>query len=172
VLSPGSWRRSGGSGKQSLEAPIGSGLQYRFGPQVQVLDQAEGADLTLSGRVTVGRDFDDQQGYLLAEAVVSRRVGSTFDITVNPLVIESGGRSLASVGVGARIGVGSVALLPEGRGSFTGEGAVWALGLRLPTVGGIKADLFLTNAGSTLGLGRVLPDPAGARVGLTMGAMF
>lgn len=155
-----------------MEAPIGSGLQYRFGPQVQVLDQAEGADLTLSGRVTVGRDIDDQQGYLLAEAVASRGFGSTLEITVDPLVIESGGRSLASVGVGARIGVGPVVLLPEGRGSFTGERPLWALGLRLPTVGRIQADLFLSNAGSTLGLGRVLPDPAGARVGLTMGAMF
>lgn len=152
------------------EADIGNGYQIRFGPQLQVLAQDDGDPVSLAGRVTAGRDLNDQQGYLLAEVVGERRFGPDFEVALDPLVMQSGGRSLASVGVGARIPLGPMDLVPEWRASFSGEPSVWTLGVRLPLLSRLTTDVFTTNAGSTLGLGRMLADPGGARLGLSLNA--
>ena len=161
-------RIQGPDAERIMERPIGGGYQYRFGPQLMLLDQAEGMPLSVVGRVTLGRDLEDQQGYLLGEAVAVRELRPGLALVLNPVFIQSGGRSLATVGVAARLPVAAFGVLPEWRGSLSGDPSVWALGLRLPELGRLLADVFLTNAGSTLGLGRLLADPDGARVGLTL----
>jgi hypothetical protein len=149
---------------------IGDGFQYRFGPQIVFIDQTEGARFSLSGRTTVGRDFADQEGYLLIEAVVNRKLNSGVSFSLNPLAVQSGGRSLAAFGLGARVPVGDFAALSEWTASLSGERSTWGIGLRLPRRGRLLADVFVANVGGTLDLGRIVGDPRGARVGLTLNA--
>jgi hypothetical protein len=149
---------------------IGDGFQYRFGPQIVFIDQTEGARFSLSGRATVGRDFADQEGYLLIEAVVNHKLNSGVSFSLNPVAVQSGGRSLAAFGLGARVPVGDFAVLPEWTASFSGERSTWAIGLRVPRRGRLVADVFVANVGGTLDLGRMVGDARGARVGLTLNA--
>jgi hypothetical protein len=163
-----------------LESGVASSWEYRIAGQLALADEAEGDALSWSHRVSIGRDWDDQQGYLLAEIIASRRAGRGLRLVVNPLVAHTGGRSPVSVGVGARVSAGPLALLPEWRGSFTGERPVWSLGLApggrrgLPGPGrwGLDVRLFVTNAAGPRELGRVLADPRGFRVGAVLGVGF
>lgn len=165
-------RIRGAAPEEILEADIGNAWQYRFGPQLQLLSQGDGHPLSLSARMTVGRDVDDQQGYLLGEAIVERLLAKRLRLAFNPLVVQSGGRSLGSLGIGAGLPLGPFSLLTEWRLSLSGEPGVWAGALHLPPTGPIRLDLFATNAGSTLGVGRLLADPAGARMGVRISTDF
>lgn len=162
-------RIQGPDAEKIMKIPIGDGHQILFGPQLLLFDQAAGAPLSLGGRVIVGREWK-KQGYLLGEAVAVRELQPGLSLILNPLFMQSGARSLATVAVAGRFRVAAFEVLPEWRGSFSGERPVWALGFRLPEFGRMVADLFVTNAAGTFGLGRLLSDPDGARVGLALRA--
>lgn len=161
-------RIQGPDAEKRMGAPIGGGYQLRFGPQLMVLDQAKGVPFSLAGRVTVGRDVEDSQGYLLGEAIAVRELRPGLAFVLDPVLIQSGGRSLATLGIAGRLSIAAFEVLPEWRGSLSGDPPVWALGVRLPGLSRLLADVFVTNAGGTLGLGRLLSDPGGARVGLSL----
>lgn len=174
-------RLRGPDARHLLEAGVASSWEYRIAGQLALADEARGDPLSWSHRVSIGRDWDDQQGYLLAEIIASRRAGRGLRLVLNPLVAHTGGRSPVSVGVGARVDGGPVAVLPEWRGSVTGERPVWSLGLA-PSGGqpgahrsgrrGLDVRAFVTNAGGPRELGRVLADPRGFRVGVVLGVGF
>jgi len=154
-----------------LGAGIGEGLQYRFGARIAFTRQGDGVPLSLGGRVTVGRDVDDQQGYLLAEAVVQRRLGR-LHLVLNPVLIQSARRSPTSLGVGTSFRTGPIRLVAEGRASFSGDGPVWTAGARSPAFGRTSVDLFLSTATSPWELGRLLRDPGGVRMGAVVRVGF
>lgn len=165
-------RQRGVDPGEGLGAGIGEGFQYRFGVRVAFARQGAGRPFSLGGRVTVGRDVDDQQGYLLAEAVILRRLG-VLRLVLNPVVVQSAERSPTSLGVGGALRAGPVQLLVEGRASFSGEAPVWTAGLRSPRfLGRVAADLFFSTAASPWELGRLLPDPRGVRVGTIVRVAF
>jgi hypothetical protein len=159
-----------------MEADLGSSWEYRVAATLGLADEAEGAPLSWAHRVSVGRDWDDQQGYLLAEVIAARGLGPALTLIANPLAIHSGGRSPVSVGVGARRALGPLTALPEWRGSLTGESPVWSLGIELPGrvlgLSALDARLLVTNAAGLHELGRVLADPRGAKLGVAVGIGF
>jgi hypothetical protein len=160
-----------------LGVDLGVGTEYRVGLQLDLLDEGRGAWLTWSGRASVGRDVSNQQGYLVAETVLSRRLAPGLRLLVSPLAVESGGRDLRSVAVGGAGDLGAVLLFPEWRGSLTGEAPVWTLGVEPMHLGGripdpLRVRVFGTNASAVAGLGRALPDPEGFRVGASLTWMF
>jgi hypothetical protein len=153
-----------------LGVDLGVGAEYRVGLQLDLLDERRGAWLTWSGRASVGRDLHNQQGYLVAETVLSRQLGRGLRLLVSPLAVESGGRDLRSVAVGGAGNLGPLLVFPEWRGSLTGESPVWTLGVEpahLPRMvpESLRLRIFGTNASAMAGLGRALPDPDGFRVG-------
>lgn len=164
-------RSRGVDAADGLGGGIGEGLQYRFGARIAFAHQGDGVPLSLGGRVTVGRDVDDQDGYLLAEGIVQRRLGRV-RLVLNPVLVQSARRSPTSLGAGGRVWTGPVWLMAEGRASFSGEAPVWTAGLRSPAFGPAALDLFLSTASSPWELGRLLPDPGGVRVGTTVRVAF
>jgi len=154
-----------------LGAGIGDGLQYRFGTRIAFAHQDSGAPLSVGSRVTVGRDVDDQQGYLLAEAMLQRRLGGAVRVVLNPVLIQSARRSPTSLGVGTALRAGTFVLLAEGRASFSGEGPVWTAAVRPPAPGSLAVDAFLTNASGPWELGRLLPRNV-VRVGMVVRVAF
>ena len=167
-----STRIRGPDAEAIMDAPIGSGFQYRFATKLTLVDRAVGAPLSVAGRVSLGRDFDDQQGYLVAELIADHGIADGVRLRVNPMIIQSGGRSPVTVAAGAVIRVGRLDVLPEWRVSLSGDPPVGALGLKLPVIGHLAGQLFVTNAGSTVGLGRMLADPGGYRAGLKVRLTF
>ena len=155
-------RLRGADAPRRLETDVGSGPEYRFALQLDLAAQAEGAMLNWTHRVSAGRDWDDQQGYLLVEGMASRTIREGLTLSLNPLLIQSGGRNPLSVGFGAEVMLGPTRLLPEWRGSPT-EPPVFAIGLgplsRWQTPAGhVRGHVFVTNASGTVGLGRILRD--------------
>lgn len=163
-------RLRGADAPARLEADVGSSWEYRFALALGVGDQADGGWLTWTPRVSVGRDADDQQGYMLAEVLAERRLGARWSLTANPVVIHSGGRSPAAVGAGLRYEVAGVALSGRGHASLGGEGPVWNADAEAPLPLGdpsaLRVRLTVTNASGPLGVGRVLADPRGFRLRL------
>jgi hypothetical protein len=159
-----------------MEAPLGSSWEYRVAGMLGLADEAEGDPVSWAHRVSVGRDWESQQGYLLAEIVASRRLARGVGLVANPMAVHSGGRSPVSLGLGGRVDVGALSLLPEWRVSFSGHRPVWTLGVAVPGhVAGLPAldaTLYLTNAGGVRELGRMLADPGGFRAGVVLGVGF
>ncbi len=163
-------RLQGADAPAILEADLGSSWEYRIGASLALSDEAEGAPLTWVHRVSVGRDWDDQQGYLLAEIRAERHLGGRWSLAVNPLAIHSGGRSPLGVGADIRMRASALTGFAGGHGSFTGERPVWRVGAETPLAAGRSLDVRLrvtaTNASGSSGVGRVLADPRGFRLGL------
>jgi hypothetical protein len=81
-----------------------------------------------------------------------------------------------SLGLGGRVDVGALSLLPEWRASFSGHRPVWTLGVAVPGhvagISALDATLYLSNAGGARELGRMLADPGGFRAGVVLGVGF
>jgi hypothetical protein len=159
-----------------MEASLGSSWEYRIAGEIALADEAEGDAVSWAHRVSIGRDWDDQLGYLLADIIASRRLAPGVRLVLNPTAVQSGGRSPVSLAVGARLGSGDLVVLPEWRVSFTGERPVWTLGLSaprgLPGLRALQGQVYLTTAGGVRELGRLLADPDGLRVGMAVGVGF
>ncbi len=154
--------------KTILGASIGDNLQYRFGGKLNFVNQLKGAPVSFSGRVSVGRESGDQQGYWFLEAPLMYEFNPQVAVLFSPKTVVTGGNSLFGLGFGLNYGVTrNLQLIAEVTPLLTGETTVWSAGARYFPFVNFALDLYGTNSTNQLDLGQ-LAGESGGRLGFAI----
>ncbi|MBE9174512.1 hypothetical protein IQ225_02825 [Synechocystis salina LEGE 06155] len=152
----------GGFDTQSvIDSSQGTATQWRLGGKLLFLNQADGDPLSISGRLTGGRDIsEDEQGYLMLEFPFMYEVNNQLALLFSPKAAITGGKTPVGLGLGANYQISpAIQLIAEVTPLVTGERLVWSAGLRLFPLENLAIDLMGTNATSQLDLGELLAEP-------------
>ncbi|WP_228015719.1 DUF5777 family beta-barrel protein [Synechocystis salina] len=152
----------GGFDTQSvIDSSQGTATQWRLGGKLLFLNQADGDPLSISGRLTGGRDIsEEEQGYLMLEFPFMYEVNNQLALLFSPKAAITGGKTPVGLGLGANYQISpAIQLIAEVTPLVTGERLVWSAGLRLFPLENLAIDLMGTNATSQLDLGELLAEP-------------
>ncbi|MBE9240938.1 hypothetical protein IQ217_11100 [Synechocystis salina LEGE 00031] len=152
----------GGFDTQSvIDSSQGTATQWRLGGKLLFLNQADGDPLSISGRLTGGRDISEaEQGYFMLEFPFMYEVNNQLALLFSPKAAITGGKTPVGLGLGANYQISPVIqLIAEVTPLVTGERLVWSAGLRLFPLENLAIDLMGTNATSQLDLGELLAEP-------------
>jgi hypothetical protein len=151
----------GGFDTQSvLETDVGTDTQYRLGGKLMFLNQADKDPFSLAGRLTVGRDFGNEQGYMMLELPFMYEFNSQLAALFSPKAAINGGNTPVGLGLGLNYQIlPTIQLIGEVTPLVTGERTVWAAGLRFFPMDSLAIDLLGTNATSQLDLGELVAEP-------------
>lgn len=152
----------GGFDTQSvIDSSQGTATQWRLGGKLAFLNQADGDPLSISGRLTGGRDIsEEEQGYFMLEFPFMYEVNNQLALLFSPKAAITGGKTPVGLGLGANYQISPVIqLIAEITPIVTGERLVWSAGLRLFPLENLAIDLMGTNATSQVDLGELLAEP-------------
>jgi len=160
--------RTPGLGSEStLGINLDGGTHYRVGAKLTLLAEEWGFPVTVAGRITGGQDIDTNKGYLIAEAIVGRRVRDWVHLTLAPVIANNGADTPVALGLSGVLGrPGDLQLILEPTFLLSGQSSLWTVGVRLPAAGPLHTQAFATTARSMVGIGRLLGDPADVRLGV------
>ena len=148
---------------------VGGGLHYRMGGKLVLRKEGRDGAVGVAARVSVGRDAETLQGYLVAELPVNVRVSRLASLTLAPLLLRTGGESPLALAAAAVVaGPSGTEFVLEPTVLLAGGPPPWILALRLPARWGVQGELFVTTARSTLGVGRFLETGASPHWGLSL----
>lgn len=150
----------------TLGINLDEGTHYRVGTKLTLLSEAWGSPATVAVRFSGGQDFVSQKGYLMAEAIVRRRLREWVEVTLAPAFVRSSGDTPVALGLSGVFGRdGGVQVILEPTLLLTGQSSLWTAGVRLPAVGPVRPHFFATTARSNVDIGRLLGDPGDVRLG-------
>lgn len=152
----------GGFDTQSvIDSSQGTATQWRLGGKLAFLNQADGDPLSISGRLTGGRDISEaEQGYFMLEFPFMYEVNNQLALLFSPKAAITGGKTPVGLGLGANYQISpAIQLIAEVTPLVTGERLVWSAGLRLFPLENLAIDLMGTNATSQLDLGELIAEP-------------
>ncbi|AIE73225.1 hypothetical protein D082_06960 [Synechocystis sp. PCC 6714] len=152
----------GGFDTQSvIDSSQGTATQWRLGGKLLFLNQADGDPLSISGRLTGGRDIsEEEQGYFMLEFPFMYEVNNQLALLFSPKAAITGGKTPVGLGLGANYQISpAIQLIAEITPIVTGERLVWSAGLRLFPLENLALDLMGTNATSQLDLGELIAEP-------------
>jgi hypothetical protein len=148
-----------------LQGNFVNGLQYRIGGKLNFFNQLRGDAVSLSGRLTIGRESSAQSGYWFLEYPLMYEFNPKTAILFSPKAAITGGKSLVGLGLGVNYGFNKqIEFIAEVTPLLTGQRVVWSAGARIYPVPNVGLDLFGTNSTSQFDIGELLAEP-GTRVG-------
>ncbi|WP_353672732.1 DUF5777 family beta-barrel protein [Synechocystis sp. LKSZ1] len=151
---------SGFDTQSVLQTEAGTETQYRLGGKLMFLNQADQDPFSLAGRLTVGRDIGNEQGYMMLEFPFMYEFNSQLAALFSPKAAINGGNTPVGLGLGLNYQIlPAVQLIGEVTPIVTGERTVWAAGLRFLPMDSLAIDLLGTNATSLLDLGELVAEP-------------
>jgi len=138
----------------------GTDVQWRLGGKLVLLNQLDDDPFSISGRLTLGRDFSNKQGYIMLEFPMMYELNSQWAFLLSPKAAINGGNTPVGVGLGANYQIiPEIQLIGEVTPIVTGERTVWAAGVRIFPAKNIAIDLLGTNSTSQFDLGEVIAEP-------------
>lgn len=151
----------GGFNVQSvLQQAEDAGVNWRLGGKLQFLNQADEDPLSLSGRISFGRDIDNKQGYAMVEFPFMYEFNNRWAGIFSPKAGVNGGNTPVGIGLGINYQVTDwLQLIGEVTPLVTGERLVWAAGVRFFPLENLAIDLLGTNSTGQFDMGELIAGP-------------
>lgn len=151
----------GGFNVQSvLQQAADTATNWRLGGKLEYLNQAKGDPLSLSGRVSIGRDFGNKQGYAMLEFPLMYEFNNRWAAIFSPKAGINGGNTPVGIGLGINYQAADwIQLIGEITPLITGERLVWAAGVRLFPLENLAIDLLGTNSTTQFDMGELIAGP-------------